>query len=52
MTTSIMRMETTQDRELAAKRAQLAELPAQFARRELDLQTLRAQLRAFDTHYL
>jgi len=52
VTTSILRMETPEERELAAKRARLAELQAQLAQRELDLQTLRAQLHAFESRYL
>lgn len=46
------RTQTPEERELAAKNAHLAALTTQLAQRELDLATLRAELRAFERQYL
>src|SRR6266849_1892277 len=50
--TSIIRTQTPEERELAAKNADLAALNIQLAQRELDLTTLRVELHAFEQQYL
>ena len=52
MVSNIARTETPEERELAAKKADLATLENQLAQRELDLATLRVELNAFEQRYL
>lgn len=52
MTTRIIRTQTPEERELAAKNADLAAVETLLAQRELDLATLRAELHAFEQQYL
>ena len=52
MSAHIARMETPEERELGQKLSALAALETELAQRELDLATLRAELRAFEGRYL
>jgi hypothetical protein len=52
MASNITRRQTPEERELAAKKAELAALETQLAQRELDCATLRIELRAFEQLYL
>src|ERR1700730_14498088 len=52
MSSKITRTQTPEERELAAKDADLAALKVQLAQRELDVATLRVELHAFEQHYL
>jgi hypothetical protein len=52
MTSHIARTQTPEERELAAKNAELAVLETQLAQRELDLATLQVELHAFEQRYL
>jgi hypothetical protein len=52
MTSKLTRRQTPEERELAAKKADLAVLNAQLAQRELDFATLRVELRAFEQRYV
>jgi hypothetical protein len=52
MASNITRTQTPEERELAAKNADLAALKMQLAQRELDFATLRVELHAFEQRYL
>jgi hypothetical protein len=52
MASNITRNQSPEERELAAKNADLAALKIQLAQRELDFATLRAELHAFEQRYL
>ncbi len=52
MSPNITRTLPPEERELAAKKADLTALESQLAERELDLATLRGELRAFEQRYL
>ena len=52
MVSNITRTQTPEERELAAKNADLAALEIQLAERELDFATLRVELHAFEQRYL
>jgi hypothetical protein len=52
MASNITRTQTPEERELAAKNADLAALEILLAQRELDLATLRVELHAFEQRYL
>lgn len=52
MASNITRTQTPEDRELAAKNADLAALEIQLAQRELDVATLRVELHGFEQRYL
>ena len=52
MPSKIARRQTPEERELAAKKADLAALEIQLAQRELDFATLRVELHAFEQRYL
>ena len=52
MASNITRTQTPEERELAAKKADLATLEIRLAQRELDLATLRVESRAFEQRYL
>jgi hypothetical protein len=52
MASNIARTQTPEERELAAKNADLAALKIQLAQRELDVATLRVELHAFEQRYL
>ena len=52
MASNITRTQTPEERELAAKNADLAALKIQLAQRELDFATLRVELHAFEQRYL
>ena len=52
MAFKIIRTETPEERELVAKKADLAVLETQLAQRELDLATLHGELHAFEQRYL
>src|ERR1017187_6920097 len=52
MASNIARAQTPEERELAAKNADLAALKIQLAQRELDFATLRVALHAFEQRYL
>jgi hypothetical protein len=49
---NIARTQTPEERELAAKTAELAVLETQLAQRELDIATFRVELHAFERRYL
>ena len=52
MASNITRTQTPEERELAAKNAELAVLEVHVAQRELDLATLRVELHSFHQRYL
>jgi hypothetical protein len=52
MSSNIIRTQTPEERELAAKNDDLAALKIQLAQRELEFATLRGELRAFEQRYL
>ena len=52
MASNITRTQTPEERELAAKNADLAALEIQLAQRELDVATLRVELHGFEQRYL
>lgn len=52
MTSTLSRRQTPEERELAAKKADLAALETQLAQRELDVATARVELHAFKQRYL
>ena len=52
MASNITHTKTPEERELAAKKADLAALEIQLAQRELDFATLRVELHAFEQRYL
>jgi hypothetical protein len=52
MASNITRTQTPEERELAAKNAELAVLETQLAQRELDFATLQIELHAFEQRYL
>lgn len=52
MASNITRTQTPEERELAAKNADLAALKIQLAQRELEFATLRVELHAFEQRYL
>src|ERR1017187_3987439 len=52
MASNIARAQTPEERELAAKNADLAALEIQLAQRELDVATVRVELHAFEQRYL
>ena len=51
MTSNLARRQTPEERELGAKKTNLATLEIQLAQRELDFATLRVELYAFDRRY-
>lgn len=52
MTTTLVRKQTPEERELEKKKAELATLEAELAERELERATLQAELHAFEQRYL
>src|SRR5262249_16519432 len=52
MSSNITRSQTPEERELAAKKAELGALESQLADRELEFATLRAELHAFEQRYI
>ena len=52
MASEIIRNRTPEERELEKKKAEFASLEAELIQRELDLATLRAELRDFESRYL
>lgn len=52
MASNLTRTQTPEERELAAKRADLAALEIELTQRELDLATLQMELRAFEQRYV
>jgi hypothetical protein len=52
MASNLTRRQTPEERELAAKKADLAALETQLAQRELDVATVRVELHAFEQRYL
>ena len=52
MASELIRKQTPEERELAKKRKELADLEARLLQRELELSTLQAELQAFEARYI